>query len=184
MGSRLRRPALYVGSLLLLFLVGYVDYITGPEIGMSLFYFGPIMLCGWFFYRQRASAIVLPIMAAGIWLAAEIFGGAPAAGTWIPYWNAFIRLGMFLIVSLMISRLREANARERVLSRTDALTGVFNSRYFEELVHAEIARSARFSALTFRTPPASWAEVVKVADALMYQAKKGGKDRIAFDVVG
>jgi len=276
MGNRLGRAALYVGILLLLALVGYLDYITGPEISMSLFYFAPIMLGGWFFYRARISAILVPILAAGIWLAADLLGGTPVAGTWIEYWNALIRLGMFLVVSIMISRLREANAREQVLSRTDALTGAFNSRYFEEAVHAEIVRAARYSepfsfvyfdldnfktvndtlghdqgdallraltgavrahvretdvmarlggdefailfprtgpdqcrsivdkvvsvisseigsrwpvtlsagALTFRTPPSSWDEVVKAADLLMYRAKNEGKDRVAFDVVG
>ncbi|HTZ50826.1 MAG TPA: GGDEF domain-containing protein [Spirochaetia bacterium] len=276
MGNRPRRAALYAGVLLLLVLVGYLDYITGPEISMSLFYFAPIMLGGWFFYRPRTSAILVPILAAGTWLAADLLGGAPTAGTWIEYWNALIRLGMFLVVSIMISRLREANAREQVLSRTDALTGVFNSRYFQELVHAEIVRATRYSepfsfvyfdldnfkavndtlghdqgdallravtanvrahiretdvmariggdefailfprtdsdhcraivdkvvsvisteigsrwpvtlsagALTFRRPPASWDEVVKAADVLMYRAKNGGKDRVAFESVG
>ena len=276
MGNRPRRAAFYVGILLLLLVVGYLDYITGPEISMSLFYFAPIMLAGWFFYRRRASAIFLPFLAAGIWLAADLFSGTRTAGTWIPFWNAAIRLGMFLIISLMISRLRSAHANEQELSRTDALTGVYNSRYFEELVDAEILRSTRFSepfsfvyfdldnfksvndtlghgegdallrtvtatvrahvrgtdvmarlggdefailfprtdsvqcrtildkvvsiiskevasrwpvtlsagALTFRKPPAGWDDVVKAADALMYQAKRAGKDRVAFEVVG
>jgi diguanylate cyclase (GGDEF)-like protein len=276
MNGPLARAAFYVGIYLLLFLVGYLDYVTGPEISMSLFYFGPIMLGGWYFYERRASAFILPVLAAAVWLAADLLAGTRTAGTWIPYWNMLIRLGMFLVISLTVSRLRGAHAREQALSRTDALTGAFNSRYFEELSRSEISRSARFGepfsfvyldldnfksvndtmghkagdellrtlsetvrvqiretdvmarlggdefgilfprtdadpcraimdkiasivaqevtarwpvtlsagAITFRTPPANWDEMVKAADALMYRSKRGGKDRIAFDVVG
>ncbi len=276
MGKRLVRAAFYVGIYLLLLVVGYVDYVTGPEISMSLFYFGPIMLASWFFYELTLSAVILPALAAGVWLAADLLAGPSTAGTWIPFWNAFIRLGMFLAISLTLSQLRKAHAHEQVLSRTDALTGAFNSRYFEELARSEISRSARFSepfsfvyldldnfksvndtlghdqgdallrrlvetvrahirdtdvmarlggdefgilfprtdatqcravmekvssilarevsarwpvtlsagALTFRTPPKTWDEMVKAADTLMYRAKHGGKDRVAFDSVG
>lgn len=270
------RAAFYAGIYLLLFLVGYLDYVTGPAISMSLFYFGPIMLGSWYFYERRVSAFILPALSAAVWLAADLLAGDGRAATWIPYWNMSARLGMFLVISLTVSRLREAHAHEQLLSRTDALTGAFNSRYFEELVKSEISRSARFAepfsfvyfdldnfkavndtmghdegdtllltltqavranirgtdvmarlggdefgilfprtgpaqcqaimeklsslvtkslsgrwpvtlsvgAITFRTPPAGWDEMVKAADELMYRAKKSGKDKIAFDVVG
>jgi len=54
-------------------------------------------------------------------------------------------VGMFLIISLVLSRLRRAHANEQVLSRTDSLTGVYNARHFGELVAREISRAARFS---------------------------------------
>jgi len=276
MRPRLVRTTLYVGIYLLLFVVGYLDYVTGPQISMSLFYVAPIMLGSWYFYERKASAVILPCVAAAIWLAASFAGGNPTAGSWIPYWNMALRTGMFLIISLTVSRLRTAHAREQTLSRTDPLTGVFNSRYFEDLVKGEISRLARFSepfsfvyldldnfkvvndshghdqgdellrtltqairsniretdaiarmggdefgilltrtdasqcrvvmdkltsivsqkvsarwpvtlsagALTFLSAPESWDAMVKAADALMYRAKRDGKNKVAFDVAG
>jgi diguanylate cyclase (GGDEF)-like protein len=269
------RAALTVGVYLLVFGVGYLDYVTGPEIGLSLFYFLPIMMGSWYFYERRVSPIVIPCLSAVVWLLADIFSSHRYSGIWIPYWNMFIRLGMFIIISLTISRLRQSHYNEQILSRTDALTGAVNSRYFSELVAREISHATRFSepfsfafididnfknvndtfghhqgdellraltgairanirtidilvrlggdefgilfprtdatqgraamkkvdsivrrhisstwkvtlsagVVTFRTPPKSWDEMVRAADALMYKAKKDGKDRVAFEVV-
>lgn len=38
-------------------------------------------------------------------------------------------------------------------------------------------------AVTFEDIPHGVAEALRVADALMYDAKRGGKDRVAFSVV-
>jgi diguanylate cyclase (GGDEF)-like protein len=269
------RTLVYVGLYLLLLAVGWLDFITGPEIGFSLFYVIPIMLGGWYYYESRATALVLPILAAIVWLLADFFSKHAYSSPWIPYWNSFLRLGVFLIVGQAISRLRRAHSNEQALSRSDPLTGVYNARYFAELVSREISRAARFSeplsfayfdvdnfktvndtlghaqgdellhvltgavrahirdidiiarlggdefgilfprtdsdqaravmskvdaivrqdlsarwnvtlsagVITFRTPPKSWDEMVKAADALMYKAKRGGKDKTAFDTV-
>ncbi len=139
----LRAAALCAGACLLVFAAGYVDYLTGPEIGLSLFYLAPILLTSWLHYECRACAIAIPCLAAGTWIAADILSGHLYSRPWIPWWNMAIRLGIFLVVGIAVSRLRRANANEQRLSRIDALTGAVNSRYFAELAAREISRSAR-----------------------------------------
>ncbi len=269
------RTALHVGIYLLVLVVGYLDWVTGPEIGFSLFYVVPIMLAGWYYYEQRVTVIVLPFLCAVVWLAADILSAHQYSSPWIGYWNSFIRLGMFFIIGETLSRLRQAHAKEQVLARIDPLTGACNARYFAELVSLEISRAARFAepfsfayidldnfksvndtfghdggdallktlvsairgrirdidviarlggdefgllfpeaeadaagtimqkvealvresvaprwgvtfsagVITFRTPPATMDEMVRKADALMYAAKRSGKDQAAFEVV-
>jgi diguanylate cyclase (GGDEF)-like protein len=127
------------------FVIGYLDYATGPEIGFSLFYLIPIMLTSWFRYDRKISLILVPGFCAVVWLFADIYSGHHYSGSWIPYWNMSTRLGMFLVIGVALSRLRAANANERILARIDPLTGVYNTRYFAELFINEISRAARFS---------------------------------------
>jgi diguanylate cyclase (GGDEF)-like protein len=132
------------GANLLVLVIGYLDFATGPEIGFSLFYLVPVMLNSWHYYGSGVCTRSAPVLAATVWLLADLHGGYQYAGAWIPYWNMFTRLAIFLVISEALSRLRLANAHEQTLARTDALTGVFNSRYFRELARAEVSRLSRY----------------------------------------
>jgi len=56
--------------------LGWLDLITGPEIGFSLFYLVPILACGW--WAGRLAALIMALCAAAAWFAAEI-ASRPAA---------------------------------------------------------------------------------------------------------
>jgi diguanylate cyclase (GGDEF)-like protein len=62
----------------------------------------------------------------------------------IPYWNTLIRLGVFVVVTILLAQLRSVLEKERALARTDSLTGALNRRAFFERVEAEILRSRRY----------------------------------------
>src|SRR3972149_6563891 len=69
---------------------------------------------------------------------------------WIPYWNMTVRTGFFLIVAIILSRLKSLQTRDQMLSRTDALTGLWNARYFLELAGRETERCRRYArSITF-----------------------------------
>ena len=59
--------------------------------------------------------------------------------------NALTEGSGFLIVSILVARLRRALDHEATLSRTDQLTGLFNRRAMVELVTREIAVAKRQS---------------------------------------
>jgi diguanylate cyclase (GGDEF)-like protein len=145
MNKRITDFAICLSIYILVFVIGYLDYATGPEIGFSLFYLVPIMLTSWFRYDKKISLVLVPGICAAVWLVADIYSGHRYSASWIPYWNMATRLGMFLVIGVALSRLRAANAHERILARIDPLTGVYNTRYFMELVSKEISRAARFS---------------------------------------
>jgi diguanylate cyclase (GGDEF)-like protein len=58
-------------------------------------------------------------------------------------WNAWIRLGFFVVVAELLSALHQAVDRERVLARIDYLTGVKNARSFYEQADVELRRARR-----------------------------------------
>jgi diguanylate cyclase (GGDEF)-like protein len=129
-------------GIILIVVVGIVDYLSGYEIAFSLFYLIPVSLVAWF--TQRWLGIAASIFSAMAWLVADILSGHSYSYSGIYYWNSAIRLGIFVIVALLLSELKKALEHERDLARADSLTGAVNGRSFSELVQMEVARSQRY----------------------------------------
>ncbi len=126
----------------LLFLVWWADYKLGYQLSVSLFYLLPIVLVTWGVGKKNGLLIVFISTLA--WLYADLLAGHTYTYAAIPYWNAVMRAGFFLSVSLLIAQLQVALRRERLLSRMDVLTGLSNSRAFYELVEQEQQRAKRY----------------------------------------
>ena len=136
------RPLFVVAGLVLVVGVGYVDFVTGPELTPIILYLLPVVPVAWYAGRG-AGAIV--VAAAGLtWVLADAVthGGYERAS--IPYWNAALQSAALLVVSETVARFRAAIERERQSARADALTGVANRRAFYEQAEAEIARARRY----------------------------------------
>ncbi len=133
---------LILGSLLVIF-VGILDLVTGSEVSFSLFYLAPIALVSWFCGRRWG--IIISFLSAGIWFWAELLTDPTYSNEIIRFWNTGIRLGFFLVVTLLISRLKLALQTEQELAQIDGLTGVANARHFHALVENELVRSRRFN---------------------------------------
>jgi diguanylate cyclase (GGDEF)-like protein len=123
-------------------LIGIADYMTGYEIGFSLFYVLPISLVTWL--TSRRLGLVISLLSAFIWFLADVATGHPYSHPLIPVWNTLIRLGLFLIITFLLSGLRRATEREKEMARTDNLTGAVNTRFFHELAQMEIYRLQRY----------------------------------------
>jgi len=120
---------------------GVIDYLTGYEIGLSVFYLLPIALLTW--YAGKYFGISASIASALVGLLVDWQTGHSTAQPAIYIWNSLIRLSFFLIVTFLLSALRKAKEREMELARIDSLTGAVNARFFSEMVHMEITRSLR-----------------------------------------
>jgi diguanylate cyclase (GGDEF)-like protein len=123
-------------------ILGIIDYITGEEITLSLFYLIPISLITWF--SGRKLGILFSAISAVIWTVTDIALGLSYSHPIIYYWEIGICLGFFVIVTLLLSALRMALEREKVLSITDFLTGAMNSRFFYDAIEMEIYRLSRY----------------------------------------
>ncbi len=111
----LSRSTLIAMSLLSVLLLGVVDYLTGPEISFSIFYLLPISLIAWLVGERAGGAISLT--GAGSWLAADLLAGHDYSHPTIPFWNAIVRLGFFLIVTHTLSGLKAARERQQELDQ-------------------------------------------------------------------
>lgn len=130
-----------VMGFLLLFVIGVLDYFSGSEISLSLFYVFPIA----FIARvgDWKYGLISAIVSAVIWLSVEILVGTPYSHPAILYWNGLVRLSMFLLMAYSI-KLGRSLERETIVARTDFLTGAVNGRYFNELLEMEVQRVRRY----------------------------------------
>jgi len=129
-------------SLVLVGVLGILDYRTGNEFSFSLFYLIPISLVTW--YANPTLGLSISILSAVVWLTADISFGENYSHPIIYFWNTLIRLGFFIIVTYLISELQKAQKAVQTLARTDHITGMINSRYFHELLGIELSRSNRY----------------------------------------
>jgi diguanylate cyclase (GGDEF)-like protein len=122
-------------------LVGLIDYVTGYELSFSVFYLGPVALATW--YGSRRLGVFISVLSSAVWLAVDLSDGHVYSYQAIAIWNGLVRLAFFLIIARLLSALRRRLAEERLLARTDGLTGALNSRAFVERLQFSLALSGR-----------------------------------------
>ena len=140
--NRLPKSLLDVFAYLSLILIGIIDYKTGTELSVSLFYIIPITVVTWF--RSRERGIMISVVSAFTLLLSDISSGYHFSHPLIPYWNVIIRFGFFITVSLLLSYLKEVLRLKDQLTKTDFLTGVANRRSFIDSAQSEINRARRY----------------------------------------
>ncbi len=126
--GRLRRVFILIAAESAIIAIGFVDYLTGPEIGFSLFYIPPIVVAAWFYGRREAVLLALTA-AAACWFVADYLIGVPLL---LSLWNGLTRLVIYISLGILIAMLAEDRRREALLARTDSITGLANSRAFRE----------------------------------------------------
>ncbi len=134
---------LAVFGVIFVLILGYLNYFIGSQISFSIFYLVPVFLLSW--YVSRNAGILISMIAALAWLAADL----ASAGTYpyrvVPYWNAAVLFAFFLVTTVILSRLKAAYLHEQELSRIDFLTGVANARAFHTVAESEKARASRYA---------------------------------------
>jgi signal transduction histidine kinase len=111
------RKSLVVVCLFLVGVVGYIDYLTGYERPLLLFYLLPVSLAAWF--GSLPTALGIAVVSIAVSMLSDVAAGIPAVG----FWNAgmaFISYGLF---AGLLSQLRivVGELDRRVQERTAAL---------------------------------------------------------------
>jgi diguanylate cyclase (GGDEF)-like protein len=117
-------------GLTLISLFGILDHFTGFELSFSVFYLIPIVLTAWYVGRQ--AALVMSLISALTWFAADYTSGHSYSQAWMPFWNATARLVFFFVITYLTGEIKLRLQVERQSARTDLLTGVKNSLAFKE----------------------------------------------------
>lgn len=145
--ERLTRPAILAFAACGVLTVGSVDYFSGYEISMSLFYLGPVAVAAW--YAGKWPGILIASLSCVSWYIADLAAGRQYSNQAIPVWNALIRLGIFLITALLLTAFRKSLLAQQSLARTDGLTGLYSRRTFEDRLAHDLASARRHrSAIT------------------------------------
>jgi signal transduction histidine kinase len=108
---------LVIACLFLVGVVGYIDYLTGYERPLLLFYLLPVSLAAWF--GSLPTALGIAVVSIVVSMLSDVAAGIPALG----FWNAgmaFISYGLF---AGLLSQLRivVGELDRRVQERTAAL---------------------------------------------------------------
>src|SRR5574337_194178 len=126
----------------LIFVFGVIDYLTGPDLSVFIFYLIPVFLATWLL--GNLAGTVFSLMSASVWSLSDMLSSRVYSYAIIPYWNLLTELLFFLTVVYLLAALKAALEQERKIARTDFLTGAVNSRYFEEVAETEINRAGRY----------------------------------------
>jgi diguanylate cyclase (GGDEF)-like protein len=138
----LDRRILFCILLLIVPVIGYLDYLTGYEYSIAVLYLIPIALAGWFI--SRLSALILSVLSAAAWYGANSLAGQGYSQLQIGYWNAAIWLAIMVIFSLVLSGAKKVIGREKETASIDAITDLMTSRAFQPIASAELLRAKRY----------------------------------------
>lgn len=145
---QLSKPTVAAIVVLAIAAIGALDWATGIEVRIFPLYFLPLA-----FAAQRlgtSGALSSSLLATISWISAQYLAGREYSTPIIWLVNFCTQGSAFLVVSLLVARLELRLRREHRLSRTDALTGLLNSRAFRERARRILAEATRRrQALTF-----------------------------------
>ncbi|HET6369998.1 MAG TPA: GGDEF domain-containing protein, partial [Nitrospiria bacterium] len=129
-------------ALVLAIVISTFDYRSGADVSLMIFYLVPIFIAAWCVGNWAGMLLALGSSAA--WFFEDVLSSTPHSHPLIPYWNAAVKIGFFLIIAYLMSSFKKSWELNRTLARTDDLTGAINRRYFFELAALELSRAGRY----------------------------------------
>ncbi len=127
------RIPLVLACLLLVAVLGYLDFLTGVEFGFSIFYLAPIAIASW--NAGWLAGTLVSVAASGAMLVADQAAGLSYSHPFFAFWNAAVKLAVFLTLAFLLAARRESererealiqNLRE-ALARGQALQGLLRT---------------------------------------------------------
>lgn len=141
--ERLPKTVVYGLSVGLAILIGFLDGTMGKEISVSFLYMVPILLAAWRGGVLPGLLLNALCASARLWLIVRWQGPNLFRKPEL-YWNLLFEGMIFITLTLITAALRRLVEEQRLLARTDVLTGVANRRAFYERAELELSRSRRF----------------------------------------
>ena len=117
-------------SILAISLVGWLDYVTDTAISFPVLYIAPVALAAW--RGGRRAGILASLLATLFWFAVQVVAAEPISPPAIDYWNAAIRFVTYLLMTVLLDRVR---------SRRDALDVAVQQK--TALLQREVRERAR-----------------------------------------
>ncbi len=115
--SSLRRRYHMVIALVLTMAIGYVDYVTGYELKMELFYLLPIAYVTWF--AGQRFGILFSVLAIITTEYSDIMAGKKYTHISVEFWNAAIYLVFYVIVTVLLKLRKTLRQRESLIEELD-----------------------------------------------------------------
>ncbi len=107
------RPFLIISCLVFVVLTGFIDYKTGEELSISIFYLLPIIFVTW--YINAKTGIIISVISSAVWHIADFMIGHRYIHVLIPFWNSIVQLSFFLIIVFILSALKTQYEKKSTL---------------------------------------------------------------------
>jgi len=139
-----------------IFLLAYIDYITGWEIPLYIFYLIPILTVTWLFggYIGAGAAVLSTLLS----LITDLAWNVPHHLRFVPYWNAMNKGLMFVLVVHLVTIIRR-NVKTLQLAVNEKTAALLH----EIAEHKHTIRELRFASFTLEN----------ITDALYWIARDG-----------
>ena len=98
-------------GLCFLAIVGLTDYHTGYELTFPSFYFFPVFWVSW--RGKWYSGIAISVLSSFVWFVADTVNRHPYSTEFYRYWNVLIWFVAFMVVSILVMRMRVLLDREK-----------------------------------------------------------------------
>lgn len=135
----LSRFSILTAALILIGIIGYLDYVTGYEQSLLLFYLIPVAIAIWF--GNLALGLVYSVLSVAASMTSDLAAGIPT----VKFWNIAMALAAYVIFTLLFSKLRTLlrELDRRVRDRTEALKREIAERERLDQEIAEVADRER-----------------------------------------
>jgi signal transduction histidine kinase len=139
LSSPVSRLTLLLSCVVLVALVGYLDYLTGYEQSLLLFYLVPISLATWF--EGLTFGLAFCALSLGVWVVSDVLAGIPS----LRIWNLIMGATAYLLFTFLLHKLRAVlqDLDQRVRDRTVALRREIAERERLDREIAEVADRER-----------------------------------------
>jgi signal transduction histidine kinase len=140
-----RRRRLLLATFLLVLVLGLLDYLTGFEVSLLVFYCIPVLLgTAAFGWRLGVTVSIASVASEAI---GDIAAGAHYQSWVVPFWKPFIALSTYLVIVWLFATVRtlQAEMQERVRQRTEALSAEIAERERLERILLDISQRERSS---------------------------------------
>ena len=96
-------------SVVLVLLIAVADLATGYELSLSILYLVPVFLVTWF--AGFPAAVGLALASTIAWFVTDVLAGHAYSHAFYRYWEASIKLVLFVLFAFILARLKLALAR-------------------------------------------------------------------------
>jgi diguanylate cyclase (GGDEF)-like protein len=136
-----QRGAVFIGAALLTLVIGFLEYLSGYELTLSILHLIPVSIVVLFI--GPAAGAVLSVYASLVWYFADLLSGHSYSSAMIPVFNTTVRLGYFILHTVLLARMIAMYRAARNQSLVDPLTEIGNWRFFSEILHREVEKARR-----------------------------------------
>lgn len=119
----------WLATLFGLIFVGVIDYLTGQEIILGIFYLIPLALSSWAIGARAGFGTAL-LCAVVMTMAHSLAASANHSHYFVLAWNAGMRASVFVVFAILVAAIRNLLDEERLTAGLDPLTGMMNRRSF------------------------------------------------------